>query len=64
MARCDCGKRIYPTQDEALSTAVRHARRFGAAFRAYACHVDRTRWHLTTKPQRVYRPTTREVTNP
>jgi hypothetical protein len=35
MARHECGKRIYPDQDTALSFALRHAGRYGKPMRAY-----------------------------
>jgi hypothetical protein len=63
MARHECGKRIYPNQDTALSYALRHSGRYGKPMRAYACHLDRSVWHLTTKPHRTDAPTTREETH-
>lgn len=50
---CDCGKRCFGTEADALGAASRSARAYGKAFRAYKCpghHV----WHVTSS--RGFRP--------
>jgi hypothetical protein len=62
-ARCECGKRSYDDQMAALTAACRNAGKFGRAFRVCRCLVDRSAWHLTTKPARTWvRAETREAT--
>jgi hypothetical protein len=51
MVRCECGKKVYESQDHAISAALRNSGVFGKAVRAYDDCPLGGGWHLTTRPE-------------
>ncbi|MFC7247610.1 hypothetical protein ACFQO7_34540 [Catellatospora aurea] len=50
-----CGKKSYPSQERAISVALRCSRLRGTALRVYHCPQHET-WHLTSRPTWQERP--------
>ena len=60
--RCiPCGKPVRRDEMAAIAAAIRLSTEYGRAYRAYRCPHGNGH-HLTTKPLRDGRPTTREET--